>query len=70
MTVTLFQASELEIRSVVREVPPPQEEGEGVTSSAPADSDIGCICGYLASLRALLAVECTADCIVALGRRR
>ena len=54
MTVTLFQASELEIRSVVREVPPPREEGEGVTSSVPADSDIGCICGYLASLRALL----------------
>jgi hypothetical protein len=63
MTVTLFQASEREVRAVVRGVP------AGGSDEQPApESDLGCICTYLACLHELLlSAELARDCAMAAG---
>ena len=62
LTVTLFQASEREVRAVVREVPTSSKQQPA------AESDLGCICSYLTCLHKLLmSDELARDCTMAAG---
>ena len=63
MTVTLFQASEREVRTIVRGIQP----GSSADQPAP-ETDLGGICGYMASLHELLqSSDLSRDCTMAAG---
>jgi hypothetical protein len=63
MTVVLFQASEREVRTIIRGVQP-----DSLAIQPAPESDLGCICSYVTSLHELLeSPDLSRDCTMAAG---